>query len=237
MKCKIYIPSYNRANELLTIKHIPNATHVVRKSQEEDYRNAGVKNILAVEDELIDSWVKVMNYIISDATPEECVIVCDDDIQKFFYFGRFMYQQEDPELIEDELCRIMQMIVDLDLGFGALRFNQRTMDFTEEFLFTGTLGSVYFFNKSKVKGKFDPNVPTVADADFELQELLHNRICLLPRYFGTLAGFNKGKNTQMRTNAKVMSSLDNMQKKWGKYYSIDWQKMKTKINVDRRIKR
>jgi len=59
-----YVLSYGRAFTATTQLLVPDAVWVVRKSQEADYRAAGHKNILAVDDELIGGLCEVNNWII-----------------------------------------------------------------------------------------------------------------------------------------------------------------------------
>lgn len=84
MTFNVYVPSYKRSNKILTQNAVEYCTYVVRKSEEEDYKKAGVKNIWAVEDELINSLVKVHNYIIDNA-PEDVVCLIDDDVESLHF--------------------------------------------------------------------------------------------------------------------------------------------------------
>ena len=77
-KIGMYCPSYARAETTTTFKILPELTYVVRKSEEQAYRNAGVEKIWAVEDSEIDNLCKVSNYIIDNA-PENIIFTVDDD--------------------------------------------------------------------------------------------------------------------------------------------------------------
>ena len=55
----IYVPSYKRSGTIITDHLLNSCTYVVRKSEEELYKAAGVRRVLAVEDELICSMSKV----------------------------------------------------------------------------------------------------------------------------------------------------------------------------------
>ena len=70
----IYVPSYRRSSKILTYHLLEYCTYMVRKSEEQAYREAGVENIWAVDDELIDggdnddealvsSYIKKIRYI------------------------------------------------------------------------------------------------------------------------------------------------------------------------------
>ena len=228
----IYVPSYNRWDAINTIKCVPNATYVVRQSQQDKYKEAGIKNIWAVEDNLINSWCNVMNYI-KDNAPETLITIMDDDILNFFYVSDDIVNITDPEITEMELARILTIMHDLEIGFGALMFDYDPKKYSQEFKFAGTLGAVYFFNRDKVKGKFHNEASAVADAEFELQELLINRIVLLPKYIVPMALYNKGKNTQNRSLKVQHESCVWTKLKWGKYFDYNLRTRKTKIKVKR----
>lgn len=228
----IYVPSYNRSDAIITKNVVPTACYVVRKTQEQKYRDAGIDKIWAVEDELINSWSNVMNYIVANA-PEQLVVCMDDDIEKFFYILDQTYEITNPITIVDELTRLANIMDDLDIGFGALMFDFDPKKYHKEFMFAGTLGAVYFFNRNKVVGKFHNEASAVADAEFELQELLHNRIVLLPKYIAVKARYNKGVNTQNRSSATVRDAALWTKLRWGKHFTYNMEKNKTSISVRR----
>ena len=72
------------------------------------------------------------------------------------------------------------------------------------------------------------------DIDMVLQELLVNRVCLMPKYFYDkgLIDVNEGGNSD-RVRQTQLASLTNMQAKWGKYFSYDSTKNKPRIEVKR----
>lgn len=228
----IYIPSYNRSKTIITHLLVPSACFVVRKSQERDYREAGVTKIMSVEDDQINSWVNVMNYIVKNA-PEKMIVTLDDDIEKFYYISDDAIEISDTETIEMELHRILQIMKDLEIGFGAMMFDYDPKKYDKEFAFAGTLGAVYFFNRDKVIGQFNNEASAVADAEFELQELLVNRIALLPKYIAVRARFNKGIATQNRTSSSVRDASIWTKQKWGKYFYYDPIKNKTQLRITR----
>ena len=52
----IYVPSYKRYDCIKTDKVLNDCTYVVRESEEQLYRDAGVRKILAAPDQEIDSF-------------------------------------------------------------------------------------------------------------------------------------------------------------------------------------
>lgn len=228
----LYVPSYKRWDAILTNKLLPQTTYVVRETQEEKYREAGIKSIWAVEDEKINSWSNVMNYIVDNAK-ENLIAILDDDITGFFHVTDDRIKIECPHHIENELQQALNVMEDLDIGFGALFFVPDPKRYSREISFAGTLGSVYLFNRKKVKGRFNNEASAVADAEFELQELLHNRIVYLPQWIRTTANLNKGVNTQNRDSAKIRDSALWTNQKWGSHFKYDLKKNKTEIKVKR----
>ena len=72
--CKAFIPSYNRAGEITTLSLIPDATLVVRSTQEAEYRRCYPDSeIWACPDEEIDSLAKVRQYI-------NALYKCDEEV-------------------------------------------------------------------------------------------------------------------------------------------------------------
>ena len=63
----IYVQSYKRSDKILTANLLEDCTYVVRKSEEEDYRKAGIKKIWAIDDELINNAIKTYWYIQNES--------------------------------------------------------------------------------------------------------------------------------------------------------------------------
>ncbi len=82
-----------------------------KEKPESLYREAGIKNLWPVEDELINSWSNVMNYIVANAK-EQLIVCMDDDIEKFYYVSNETVQITDPETIVNELERILTIMDD-----------------------------------------------------------------------------------------------------------------------------
>ncbi len=232
----LYVPSYGRADKILTQNVLNDCTYVVRESQEEAYRNAGVKKILAAPDSEIDSLPKVRQWII-DNTPEDIVIQLDDDIERFSYANKNnIVVIEDKDTVDMELERVAQLLSDLDIGFAALPMQENVLKYTREFSFKSTIGLVCWFNKSALKqSRYDPGIKFKADIDFELQELLHNRIMLIPEYLRVKATYdrNKGGNSETKNSRTVNEAVEYMNTKWGRYYSHNFKNNTSKVNVRR----
>lgn len=235
IKCKIYVPSYSRSDSICTKKFLKDAVYVVRKTQKEDYLKAGIKeeDLWAVDDELIDSNVKVYYYIINNAE-EDVVVIADDDIEKFVYRMNDVVDIYDEETVLCEIERIGQLLVDLDLGYACVDNNAIPYGYDREVAFKGIPGSLSIINRAKFKAKIDEKVKYNFDIDIVMQELVCNRIVLLEKYFKPIAKIdtNKGGDSSKKRQQQI-DSIRNMKVKWGKYFEYDFKKNKPKINVKR----
>lgn len=229
----VYVPSYKRYNDKLRMyDHLEYCTYVVRKSEEEAYRKAGIENLWVIEDELIDNIHKVHQYII-DHSPEDVICIVDDD-------GKMMYRHIDTldmtkEEASAEIERVAQMMVDLDIGFGCTDSNPRPFYYDAEFKFKGMCGGCKWFNKAVFKAKVDPNCNYNFDLDLELQELLVNRVVLKPVYFIDVGGqdTNAGGSNTDKNQTKRLEGINYTRNKWGKYFDYDFKSNKAKIRVSR----
>ena len=230
----IYVQSYNRYDKILTQDLFEECTYVVRKSEEEFYKNAGVKKILAVDDDLINNAIKTYYYIINNA-PEDIVFVADDDIEDFGYrLNDTQRMEKDKEVITAEVERIAQIMADLKIGYAAIDATGVPYGYDGEFAFKGTSGSIKWVNKAVFKAKPDEKCKFNYDLDLILQELLYNRIILKPRY---IIGFDKqdtnaGGDSKKKRQDQI-DSITNMQTKWGKYFKYNFSNNKPMINVKR----
>ena len=77
----VYCPSYRRSDCIMTQNILNDVTYVVRASEEEAYRNAGVRKLISAPDEEINSMSKVRQWIL-DNSPEDIIVQVDDDIKQ-----------------------------------------------------------------------------------------------------------------------------------------------------------
>lgn len=229
----VYVPSYNRYDDKVRMyDHLEYCTYVVRASEAELYKAAGIDNLWVVEDKLIDNIHKVHQYII-DESPEDVICIIDDD-------GKLMYRNIDTrdmtqEEASAELERIGQLIVDLKLGYACTDAVPAPFYYTQEFMFKGMCGGCKWINKEKFKAKVDAKCQYNFDLDLELQELLHNRAILRPIYFVDVGGqdTNKGGSNTDKNMQKRMDGINYTKLKWGKYFDYNFSNNKAKINVKR----
>ena len=233
VKLGIYVPSYGRAKTTTTYKLIDDCTYVVRKSEEQAYREAGVPKIWAVDDDKIDNLVKVSNYI-NEHSPEEIIFTIDDDVDNFMYRMDKNIKLEDKEAIICEIERIAQIMLDLGIGFGAEDAAIAPWNYVAEFTFKGTTGAMRWYNKNVYKSRFDEKVYHNCDIDVMLHELLVNRIILRPMYFCVNAGTdtNAGGNSSKTRQAQI-DCVTEMKRRWGRHFDYNFKNNKPSIKVER----
>lgn len=231
----IYVCSYNRPTTTTTYKLLDYCTYVVRKSQEEDYRNAGIESIWAIDDELIDSAFKVYDYVSRNA-PEEVIALCDDDIMSFVYRGEENEDITDPHIATSEIERLAQLTEDLRIGYLTTDSTPRPFGYDQPFGFSvGSSGAFKIINRNYYKAQMDIDVFYCCDIDCVLQELMANRIVLHPKYFLARAKIDKnaGGLSSTRVRSAVMNSVTAMENKWGQYFSYNFAMNTPNIRVKR----
>lgn len=229
----VYVPSYARYNDKIRMYDcLEYCTYVVRKSEAELYRAAGIEKLWVIEDKLIDNIHKVHQYII-DESPEDVICIIDDD-------GKLIYRNVDTydmtkEEASAELERIGQILVDLHLGYGCTDAVPAPFYYTQEFQFKGMCGGCKWINKECFKAKVDEKCYYNFDLDLELQELLLNRAIVRPIYFVDIGGqdTNAGGSNTDKNMAKRMSGINYTKQKWGRYFNYDFKSNKAKIQVKR----
>lgn len=231
----IYIPSYKRAKICTAHKHIEYGTYVVRKSEEETYKAEDLSpcTVMAVEDELICGLTEVNQWLIDNA-PEDIICILDDDIKHFYYRLDKTEEIMDSATVTMELERFAQLMVDLDVGFGAVDATATIWNYDGAFSFKGTAGSTRWVNRNKFKSKCEKELAYNYDLDLVLQELLYNRIILKPRYLcskGSTDTLEGGASNKLREDQVI--SINRMKQKWGKYFEYDFKHNKPKITVKR----
>lgn len=231
----IYIPSYNRAEAITTLELVPSATLVVRESQKEIYQRSNPDTkIWAVEDSSINSLAKVRQYIIDNA-PEDLIVQIDDDIGAFKYVNKTVAQLVPQDMVLTELMRIAQILYDLKLGFASVNVTLDTRKYQCEFQFKGIIGGVCWFNRKHLKSHYDEKTWAKEDTDFVLQELLNNRIIIVPAYFGMVALYdrNAGGNNDNKSIGRLRKTVEYMKQKWGGHYDHDFNSNQSKIKAKR----
>jgi hypothetical protein len=231
----IYIPSYKRSETCTAHKFLTRGTYVVRKSEEELYKqkDLGSCDVLGVDDHLICGLVEVNQWLIDNAK-EKVIVILDDDIKHFYYRMERNDEITDPEIVMMELERIAQILVDLDLGFAATDPTTTIWNYVSEFEFKGTAGAIRWVNRPCFKSRLNKELEYNYDLDVVLQELLHNRIIIKPKYFcskGETDTNSGGASEKNRQDQYI--SIELMKKKWGRYFEFNYKNNKPRICVKR----
>lgn len=233
----IYCMSRKRSHAILTERLFEYCTYVVREEELEDYRKAGVKNIISIPDGEVNDFMSTLYWIINN-TPEDVIFIADDDIEKFVYrMDDTKYLEDidgnpDIEKITSEVERIAQLIYDLNIGFA---FDQPTLApyaYDKEFAFVGCPGHIRWINKAALKATYDPQDPASGDVDMMMQEILSNRIIIQPRYLCVKAYMDTNEGAY-RLRSEHINYVESMKNKWGRYYEYNYDRNIAKINVKR----
>ena len=233
----IYVMSYMRSDVILSQDMFEYCTYVVRESEAKDYNANGVMNLITIPDNAVYDFMSTLYWIINN-TPEDVIFIADDDIQSFVYRQeetRYIVtpdNETDTETITSEIERIAQLIVDLNIGLAYDQSNRAPYAYDKEFQFKGMPGHMRWINKKALKATYDPHDPASSDIDMAMQELLHNRIVLQPKYLCVRAGMDTNKGI-VEDRAEHLILVESMKNKWGRYYGYDYRKNTAKINVQR----
>lgn len=215
----IYVPSYNRSDCIMTGNYLEYCTYVVRKSEEEKYKQAGIKSIWAVEDNLIDSFNKVSNFVIENA-PEDVICIIDDDVKQICYRIDTLDKIESPEVVTRELERLGQIMLDLNIGYLSCPSDSNVKYYDRPFKFVGVNGGMKMFNRKVLKSRFDLKLKFLSDIDLQLHELLKNRIIMIPNYFCFQCSIdtNKGGSNDNKKLKDFEAENEYVSQMWGRYY-------------------
>ena len=215
----IYVQSYRRANAILTYHSLEYCTDVVRKSEEGLYRAAGIENIWAIQDDLIDSCGKVTNYLLDNA-PEDVICIVDDDIEQFYHRLDTLQKIESKEEVTREIERLAQLAYDMGIGYACCPIDTTPKYYDRPFKFVGVTGGLKIFNRTVLENRVNLEYKYLSDIDFELKELMEHRIILIANYFCNNARVdtNEGGNNGNKSLGEIEAENQEMSLKWGKYY-------------------
>ena len=177
---------------------------------------------------------KVRQWIL-DNSPEDIIIQVDDDIKQILYRTDIVMEIKDPDVIDMEFLRIAQLLSDLKLGYATITVTPRPYLYQEEFKFNSMGGGIYWYNKKCYKAKNDDKADCKEDVDKILQELMYNRIILMPKYLAMYVktDTNEGGDNINKNSKVIRECNEYMKLKWGKYYTFDDKKNTVTIKVPR----
>lgn len=233
----IYCMSLSRANAIMTKNVFEYCTYVVREEQENEYRKAVGDDLIVIPKGAVNNFMSTFYWIIEN-TPEDVICIVDDDVKVMSYRNdkRYPIVNDDgspnKEISTMECERIGQLLYDLNLGLAFDNPNFASYIYDREFGFKGMPGHIRWVNKKAFKAKYDSNDPASSDIDMAMQELLKNRVILLPKYYCTnaLMDTNAGEAEARKHHIDLTIAMHN---KWGKYYEYDYRKNVAHIRVQR----
>ncbi len=233
----IYVMSIDRWSTTTTKDLFEYCTYVVREDQAEKYREAGIEDLLVIPAGAVHNFMTTFYWIIEN-TPEDVICIVDDDVKVMCYRNDKRYPirdkdgNPDRETASMECERIGQILSDLNLGLAFDNPNYASYIYDREFGFKGMPGHIRWVNKPGFKAKLDDSDPASSDIDMAMQELLMNRIILLPKYYCTTAEMDTGAGAA-EARAHHINMTIAMHNKWGKYYEYDYRKNVARIGVQR----
>ena len=231
----VYIPTCGRYGRgMITGKLFESPKHVVRKSEEQAYADAGFVNIVAVEDKEIAGYAPVYNWIVDNAE-EDVIVICDDDVKNFIYRTDTNVPITDVETCQAEFERLGQLIWDLDLGIAFGSATPTPYVYTSEFGWYGIPGAFKVVNRRCVKARMDTLLQRNTDIDYVLQELLKNRVCLNAKYLCDNPFEDDTTNTSgsKYNPTAIAASVEMMESRWGRHFSYNSKKNVPMIHVER----
>lgn len=189
---------------------------------------------MAAPDNEVNNAIKTYWWIV-DHAPEDIIFIADDDIEDMMYrLDDTTRLNKDKDTIMAEIERIAQLMVDLNVGYACIDATGIPYGYDGEFAFKGTSGSLKWVYKKVLKARPDEKCKYNYDLDLVLQELLYNRIILKPRYIicKDYQDVNAGGDSSKLRQDQI-DSIENMKRKWGKYFKYNYKNNKPQINVPR----
>lgn len=233
-----FIPSLGRWDEATTQKflHPDDALFVVRESQKEQYKKCGHK-VVAYPDEEISNLSRTRQRILDDCKSNMCLQL-DDDIDKLYFRTQEVLTDMPSEDWYNEIVRAFQLIEDLGLGmFSISQISSADIrHYNKPFNLVGTSGAIIGYYKPNLKAVYDEKIDIKQDADFVLQELLHNRIVLIVQYWavGHNTDTKSGGQQTHKNSEKLYRNVEYIKAKWGeKVYDFNFESNTTKFKVKR----
>lgn len=220
MEIKIYIPTYKRADKIITHKLFKNVVVVCPESQLEEYKkNIGGKGVsfIACPDEIEGNIARKRNWI-RDNNENKYFIMIDDDIKHFQYIeGRKQYKLEGERLygvLENGFIMAEELGTVL-WGFNLLQDPQAYRECTPFNLSRPVLGPLSCHIKNELR--YDESLSLKEDYDYSLQVLQkHHKILRMNKYsYVTDHLVGSGGCISYRTLKKEEEQNIMLRKKWG----------------------
>lgn len=215
----IAIPSYKRPQDCMTAEYLPSATIFVHEFEVEEYKKYNPNPIIAIPDSLQKTGMATIRNFILDNTPDDEVIMIDDDIRSFGYYEK----GEQIFINEEKFLRFAENAFEMTKELGSILWgvnlnNDRKVyrEYSPFSLSSVILGPCMGIIKDK-DIRFDEKLGLKEDYDYSLQVLNKYRKILRFNKFHYVAAHmtKKGGCATYRTTDKELSQAQAFQRKWG----------------------
>lgn len=209
---QIYIPSYNRAGEVSTVRAITECLIVIPESQYGEYKKHYGQKKLIVIDDALDGTVSRKRNAILELCDHKNLVMMDDDLEKIFWIDtrEKVEEAEFYDLIEMgfELC------ADYNAGLFGFNWDSQPIHLDGRPL---TFNKIFFntFGIVKSELRFDEKLLRADDADFWVQHTMRDQRTIRFNYLKAEYAIKK-KNQSGGIGFKVEMKKENLylQKKW-----------------------
>jgi hypothetical protein len=215
----IVIPSYKRPRDCITAEYLSEATIAVHDFQAEKYREHNENDLLVMPDDLQKQGMSAIRNWILDNTPEDEVLMIDDDIK---YIGRFENTRR-KKLSEGEVYQLINNGYRMakELGTKLWGINLQSdgkfyREYTPFSLSQVVLGPFMGIIKDE-DIRFDERLGLKEDYDYALQVLKkHRKILRFNKYHYKARHIeDSGGAATYRTMKKEQDQAELFEQKWG----------------------
>ncbi len=221
----ICCPSYKRAQQVDTLKYLPNIVVYVADKEGGAYRYFNPQaHIRVMPDNIQGNIARVRNWIL-DQNPGRTVCIVDDDLQ---FIG--LHEAGEQKKLENEqqvrqfIAKYTRIAQELGTPLWGINVNMDKQCYREytPFSFTSVVLAPFMVH-IKPECRFDESMPLKEDYDFCLQTLnRHRKILRVNKYHyltkqgGAATGRGQtGGCGSMRSLDEELRQLKLLQKKWG----------------------
>ena len=220
MKIKIVIPSYGRADKVITGRAIESAYICCPESQAEDYKKHNKNELIVLPDECDGNVSKKRNWILNNVEAD-AICMIDDDVSAICMYENdkriHLTENEVYEFIE-KYSKLAKEVGTVLWGVNLLKDRIAYQEFRPFNFLVPVLGpfNVHINNPCR----YDESLLLKEDYDMSLQVIQQYRKLLRVNKFHYIVkkyrDRNEGGCTSYRSNDKEKEQMLLLQKKWGK---------------------
>lgn len=240
---QVIIPSKSRVEDCRrALALFPDAIVVVNETQEALYRPLGVRLVCHPAD--LFGIGPLKNWILDNIEARELLLVDDDVYQVRSPVGEPTKSHviRDPQVIRElveNTAAIARGVGAPVFGFDQAGGDTRKYKPQDPIKFSGWVGAVMGIMGRSVR--FDPELKIRADIDFCLSAQLTHRVIVVDGRYSFIHRKRwtyPGGNSQSRSGKRNQAELAYLQRKWGKWITVQNSATTTRVvvNVERRWK-